>query len=173
MTPERLELTPALWQTTLGVLTSYRLRRVEGGCLWYGQRDAQTARAVLVGIPRQINRARNFEIPADALAELNTLVTRVRNDLVVVAQVHTHPGAETRHSLWDDAMMVSRKVFSLVLPRYSMLPCNIDTVGLHVHDGTKWMYLTREEAKGRLVVVEYAKALDEALLDETLIVDTR
>src|SRR5688572_20147140 len=109
MTPAMLKLTPAVWRATLDAFAPYQTSCVEGGCLWYGRRGGDTARALLVGVPKQINRPRNFEIPADALAELNALVPE---GLVVVAQVHSHPGLDTMHSPWDDDMMVSRRAFS-------------------------------------------------------------
>lgn len=149
MTPQVLHLTPALWRTTLDALAPYRDRRVEGGCLWYGHRESDVAHALLVGVPRQVNRARNFEIPADALAELNA---HVPDDLIVVAQVHSHPGTDTTHSWWDDALMVSRRAFSLVVPRYAELPCEPEGAGVHVYDGSSWVKLMPDERCRRLVI---------------------
>lgn len=149
MTPTTLQLTPAVWRATLDALEPYRRRRVEGGCLWYGRRGGGSARAVLVGIPNQVNHPRNFDIPADWLAELNGLVP---DGLIVVGQVHTHPGADTTHSPWDDRMMVSRKVFSLVLPHYAAPPCDISSVGVHTHDGHGWVKLLPAEVQRRLII---------------------
>jgi len=138
MTPKILILSAPLWQSTLQALARYGPRRVEAACLWYGDRKDDAARALAVGIPRQVNRARNFEIPADALAELNQLMS---DGLVVVAQVHSHPGSCTTHSPWDNAMMVSRKIFSLVIPHYAARPCDPAAAGIHVHDGARWIKL--------------------------------
>jgi len=149
MTPEYLTLSSALWQATLDALTPYRVSRVEGGCLWYGQRDVRAVRAEVVGIPRQTNRPRNFAISPEALAELNALIP---DDLVVVAQVHLHPGIATTHSQWDNEMMVSRRAFSLVLPRYAARPCDVHTVGVHVHDGRGWVKLREAEGRRRVIV---------------------
>lgn len=165
MTPATLEFPPTLWDTTLDALKPYRARRVEGGCLWYGHRDGQTAYAVLVGVPKQINRPYNFEIPADALAELNT---HIGDGLVVVAQIHSHPGGSTTHSHWDDAMILSRKMFSLVLPHYARLPCTINMAGVHVYDGRQWVKLAPEVGMSRLRVMT-----GDGKLDGPRMVDTR
>ncbi len=157
MTPTTLEFTPALWRATLDALRPYSTRHLEGGCLWYGRRDGQMARADLVGVPKQVNRPRNFEIPADALAELNS---RIGDELVVVAQVHSHPGVDTTHSPWDDTMMLSRKAISLVLPHYARPPCEIDMAGVHVYDGTRWVKLEPEVGRSKLRVVMGIGELD-------------
>lgn len=149
MTPAQLRFSMPLWQATLNVLALYREQQVEAGCLWYGQREDDAAYATLVGMPKQINRRRNFEIVSDALAELNA---RIPGDLVVVAQVHSHPGRDTTHSPWDNDMMVSRKVFSLVLPFYGALPCDWSKIGMHAHDGQHWVKLPQAEMVDRLVV---------------------
>lgn len=165
MTPTILILRPALWQATLQALAPYHRRRVEGGCLWYGARDDDIARAVAVGIPRQVNWARNFEIPADALADLSR---RMPENLVVVGQIHCHPGSDTTHSPWDDAMIVSRRVFSLVLPYYAAPSCDLSVVGVHVHEGTRWVRLSAGAIRERLVV---ETASDNT--SEPLVVDER
>lgn len=171
MTPETLELTPSVWQATLVALAPYRTGRVEGGCLWYGWRNSEHAWAVLVGVPKQINRADHFAIPAEALAELNALIP---DAFVVVAQVHTHPGVGTTHSAWDDTMMVSRKLFSLVLPRYAALPCEVGAAGVHIHDGNWWVKLPPEASRGRLKVVDRDVRHDRSARDVTLtLVDAR
>lgn len=165
MTSATLTVIPSVWEATLDALAPYHARQVEGGCLWYGRRDAEGTRAVLVGIPKQVNRPRNFEIPANALAELNA---RVPEDLVVVAQVHSHPGQCTRHSPWDDGLVVSRKIFSLVVPRYAARPCELASAGVHSFDGMCWVKLAPEEASRRLLL-EHGGAFPVAVA----VVDTR
>lgn len=149
MTPATLRFGPAIWRATLDVMGPYRIGKLEGGCLWYGLHEGGYGQATLVGVPRQQNRALNFEISADALADLNMLVP---DGLVVIAQVHSHPGSNTTHSRWDDKMMVSRKVFSLVLPRYAALPCDLPSVGVHAHDGRRWVKLPRADGLRRLIM---------------------
>ena len=149
MTPTRLEVDPQVWEQTVKMLQQYTAARVEAGCLWYGSRDADRAFATLLGVPKQINRPLNFEIPADALAEINLLVP---SDVVVVAQIHSHPGSDSTQSCWDDRMIVSRRAVSIVIPNYGALPCDLALAGVHIHDGRHWVKLDARGAADRVIV---------------------
>jgi hypothetical protein len=140
-----------LWETTIGLIQPYATRGVESGCFWYGTRTESAAFAVTVGIPFQVNRRRNFEIPSEAMA---ALVGRLpSSDLVAVAQIHTHPGEDTAHSPWDDDLVVSRKIYSLVLPRYGKLPCPTDTARIHRFAEGRWLALDPADATERIRVL--------------------
>lgn len=145
-----LFVTTRLWELTLDVMAPYSERGVEAGCFWYGTRTPDTDFALVAGIPRQINRPQNFEIPSDALAELITALPPA--GLVAVAQIHTHPGTDTKHSPWDNDMVVSRKLYSLVLPRYGRRPCPLGAVAVHAFGEGGWQRLSREEAATRILL---------------------
>ena len=133
-----------MWENTLDLMAPYAERGVEAGCFWYGMRGIEADFAVLCGIPQQINRAQNFDIPSDDLA---TLVSALPTEgLVTVAQIHTHPGRETTHSRWDDGLIVSRKIYSLVLPHYGKRPCVPNAVSVHEFRGAEWHSLASKEA---------------------------
>lgn len=75
--------------------------------------------------------------------------------LGIVAQVHSHPGADTRHSDGDDdlILMPYNGMFSLVVSNYgsgSLLPEH--GAGLHQYQGGRWV-LTETDAPAALVVV--------------------
>jgi len=64
------------------------------------------------------------------------------HSLGVVAQVHSHPGYDTRHSDGDDqlVLMPFEGMFSLVVAdfgRGSLLPA--EGAGLHQHQGGRWV----------------------------------
>jgi hypothetical protein len=164
MSPDALVLPEAIWPRTLELLARYRRARVEGGCLWYGRREGARATAMLIGVPKQANRMRNFEIPSGALAELNL---QIPDGLVVVAQLHLHPGPDTRHSTWDDQLVVSQRVFSLVLPNFGAPPCSLGSAGIHTHDGRTW---TRLPAPFGLSRVRFSPT---AAMHPQTMVDTR
>jgi hypothetical protein len=105
----------------------------------------------MVGIPDQINRPTNFEVLADALAEL--VESLPVSGLVAVAQVHTHPGADTQHSPWDDAQAISRKVYSLVLPWYGSGEPSLDSVGVHCFVSGRWVSLAPDDVVERIVML--------------------
>lgn len=133
-----LEVPEAVWQSTQAIFEGFARREVEGGCLWYGARKTDLTRVELVGVPRQLNRRQNFEIPPDALAELNAAVPEAYE---VVGQVHGHPGDDVRHSWWDDDLVVSRRIVSLVLPAWGAGPVAMDDVGVHVFQDGAWRRL--------------------------------
>ena len=146
-----LSVSSGLWEATIRLLQPYAMREVESGCFWYGNRTETAGFALLVGIPFQINHRRNFEIPSEALA---TLVRSLPSpDLVVVAQIHTHPGEDTEHSPWDDDLMVSRKIYSLVLPRYGRLPCPIEAARVHRFVEGRWLTVDPADPASRIRVL--------------------
>lgn len=141
MTAPPIRGSEAQWERTLDVFEPFVARGVEGGCLWYGRRE--TGSVELIGIPRQHNHQRNFEIPAEALADLNLMVPA---GLSVLAQLHAHPGRTVRQSPWDDMVIVSRRVTSIVLPFYGCRPIELHDCGIHqVVDG-RWVLLDRRSA---------------------------
>jgi len=142
-------LTTRLWELTPDLMAPYAERGVEAGCFWFGTRTPEAGFALVAGIPRQINRPRNFEIPSDALAELITALPPA--GLVAVAQIHTHPGTDTGHSPWDNDLVVSRKLYSLVLPGYGRRPCPVDAVAVHEFSQGRWQRLSSDDATRRIL----------------------
>jgi hypothetical protein len=142
-TPPNLLVTDALWSLTSGLFNTYATRRVEAGCFWYGVRGHDRSMASVIGIPRQQNRPWNFEIDADDLA--NLMEAASHQGLALVAQLHTHPGDDTNHSPYDDSRIVSRKIYSIVLPNYGRGEWNPRIVGVHQFDGTHWRRVAPHE----------------------------
>ena len=146
--PSVLLVTGSVWRATRELFSKYATKRVEAGCFWYGQRAEGSAVAVLLGVPRQLNRPRNFEIRADDLARLTETVSKL--DLVAVAQLHSHPGLNVAHSPWDDSLVVSKRVYSLVLPNYGRDPIPLRAVGVHRFEEERWLRLSSDVAKAAI-----------------------
>lgn len=144
--PDKLVVPDLLWQMTLTLFQEYTQKELEAGCFWYGVRTKDVACAMVLGMPRQINRRTNFSVSADSLA---LLVSKVCDPtgLVAVAQLHIHPGIDVRHSPWDDQQVVSRNVYSLVLPNYGRVPISLDSIGVHRYETNRWKRLSRETAR--------------------------
>src|ERR1700687_5976800 len=135
-----------LWCATLEVFQPYARRGVEAGCFWYGTRSEDFALASLIAVPQQVNGKQNFHIPADSLAEMTQVASA--SGLVAVAQIHTHPGVDVKHSPWHDAQIVSQNVWSVVIPNYGKQPIDLSDLGVHRFREGRW---------GRLTVDEVAK----------------
>ena len=157
--PSKLIVSDTLWRQTLELLQQYTLKKLEAGCFWYGLRTEDTACALTLGIPRQINRPKSFEIAADDLAALITAACNPAA-LVAVAQLHIHPGSHVHHSPWDDQQIVSRNVYSLVLPDYCKSPVRFDSIGVHRFENNRWTLMSPDAAR-------------QAVTITTSIVDTR
>jgi hypothetical protein len=147
--PAKLMVPQLLWQRTMDIFESYTRQKLEAGCFWYGLRTEGRATALSVGIPRQENRPRNFQIDGDDLAILTQVACEP--GLVAVAQIHLHPGTDVRHSPWDDEQIVSRNIYSLVLPNYGKPPVLFETVGVHRFESGRWTRLATDIAETAIV----------------------
>ena len=101
--------------------------------------------------PRQRMSWGNYYISAQALGEV---VHKLPSNWKPLAQVHSHPGMSVEHSNYDDRMVSSRRVLSLVFPSYGRggrpFPFG---VGMHEWQGNYWHLLDVEMAQRRVVVV--------------------
>lgn len=124
----------------------------ESGAIWYGDRHADGGGLVrLVVAPRQAMRRGNYEIPADAVAEI---VHQLPDGWGPLAQVHSHPGVWVEHSRYDDAMALSQRALSLVFPMYGRYPPTSFPVGVGVHERQdRYWHLLPDDAAARRVRV--------------------
>ncbi|MBA2719041.1 MAG: hypothetical protein H0U52_07360 [Chloroflexi bacterium] len=148
----RIAIGPDVWPSTLDVFARFAATRMEGGCFWYGVRSVrpeEPSQVATVGIPKQVNRPRNFSIPADALADLNAAI---RDDHEVLAQLHGHPSWDVAMSEWDEDLAVSRRIVSLVLPFWGSLDrLALEQIGIHVFGDGGWRRLGPVEASDLFV----------------------
>jgi hypothetical protein len=149
--PPLILVPDTLWEKTLAVFQQYTRKRTEAGCLWYGIRTSDVSLACGLGIPRQTSRPLNFTITADALSVLTQ--TACADGLVAIAQIHLHPATDVAHSCWDDTQIVSRNVYSVVLPRYGSNPIRLRDIGLHRFQHGEWQRLSVEEAQRSMRIV--------------------
>lgn len=146
--PRSLIISGDAWRVTCSLLGPYASLQVEAGLYWYGIRSNEAASVTVVGIPHQTNRKGNFEVTDDDLAEL---VLAIPDGLVVVAQIHTHPGSDTGHSSWDDDLAVSQKILSLVFPRYGR-NLKLEDAGAHEYIADRWEHLSPRDSAKRIVL---------------------
>jgi hypothetical protein len=146
--PKSLIISGEAWRATTSLLAPYADAQIEAGLYWYGIRSSEAAIVSVVGIPHQTNREGNFEVTDLDLAEL---VLAIPDELVVVAQIHTHPGSDTQHSSWDDELAVSQKIMSLVFPKYGRNP-KLEDVGVHEYVDGRWWHLPPRDVAERIVL---------------------
>jgi proteasome lid subunit RPN8/RPN11 len=118
-------------------------RRAEALVLWAGRTVDSTSIVTSIIVPRTDHG------PGHVLADEATVNDAARlarrAHLGVIAQVHSHPGSDTRHSDGDDrlVLMPFDGMFSLVVARYGQGGLTRgEGVGLHQFQHGRWVYIT-------------------------------
>lgn len=118
-------------------------RRHEGVVLWLG-RVQDTATLVLAAItPPAVTSPGRVHLDEHTVGAVAR--TARAHGLGVVAQVHSHPGEDTRHSDGDDqlVLMPFEGMFSLVVASYGTGALDPDQgLGLHQHQDGRWVRIT-------------------------------
>ena len=152
-----LILSDATWKELLAMLATSPpgVERVAylDGCRASDGKDDKVGIATTVSVPFAIQRAGHFTVDAEEMSRAGAHLRRY--GLVRLAQVHTHPGDDTRHSRTDDENAYSRKAgaVSIVLPRHAAGDPRPTDGTVHVHDGHVWRQLSRREAEGFIRIV--------------------
>jgi hypothetical protein len=126
-----------------------RAGRNESAVFWYGPKDdAGNATVCYVVAPKQISRPRNYLVPAPEVSEM---VRRLKPGWRPIAQIHSHPGDNVEHSVYDDRMAISIKALSLVVPRYGHWSGTFpERVGVHEWQNSHWHLLSLDAAQARI-----------------------
>lgn len=139
---------------TIDAVRSYGTwrRRHEGVAYWLGNDDGETTMVVIVVAPIADTGPGHFRVSA----EENARVIRLAHEygLIVVGQVHSHPGNRTTHSAGDDrdAFMPSEGMYSLIIPNYARRRPPITTWGIHRYENGIFRKLTDEERANQVRV---------------------
>lgn len=124
-------------------------------CFWYGVRDVADIEAEVraVIVPRQRQARRNYLVPVDSVRDVQQRVAPL--SVVNLAQVHSHPGADTEHSIYDDEMANSRRALSIVIPHYGHWQSDWP-IGIGVHEFQRgyWHRLDDRTAGHRVAVAD-------------------
>jgi hypothetical protein len=128
-----------------------RSGRRECGLFWYGTRAPNgNAEVSHVMVPRQYMSWGNYHVDAQSLAEV---VQQLPPEAKPLAQVHSHPGTNVEHSIYDDEMMSSRKALSIVFPRYGQVEEPFPAgVGIHEWQTGYWHLLEPAQAGQRVLL---------------------
>jgi hypothetical protein len=146
----RLLVTEAVAEQTRRYLqrsTGAAGRRHEGIVLWAG-RSVGLDTAVAAAVAVVADHGRGFVHVAAAAVGAAARAARAHG-LAVLAQVHSHPGSDTRHSDGDDqlVLMPYEGMFSLVVGRYgdgALHPAH--GAGLHQFQDGRWVWIDPVDA---------------------------
>lgn len=145
-----LTIVDATWQELLSLLATSppgveRVAYLEGFRI-PDRDDTASAVVTTVTVPHAQQYPDHFTVSADEMSRAGQHL-RTRG-LVRLAQVHTHPGSDTRHSPYDDEHAYSRKAgaISIVLPRHAHGEPTPTGGSVHVHDGERWHRLSAHDA---------------------------
>jgi hypothetical protein len=117
--------------------------RHEGIVFWAGRQDGYDQLIAAVIVPRAIHGLGFVQVSADEVGEA-AYQARARR-LAVLAQVHSHPGDDTRHSDADDnlVLMARETMFSIVVARYGdrgITPA--EGAGIHQFQDDRWIQVS-------------------------------
>jgi proteasome lid subunit RPN8/RPN11 len=133
-----------------------RARPPHEGLVWWLGRQIGADTLVLACHSPPCESGPRFVFTDEAAVGAGSRMARVRR-LGIVAQVHSHPGADTRHSDGDDDIMLMPfgGMFSLVVGNYgadAILP--EDGAGLHQFQDGRWILVRQAEPALIVVPVE-------------------
>lgn len=119
-----------------------------------------------LSVPYAVQSAGHFTVSAEEMSRAGAHLRRY--GLVRLAQVHTHPGHDTRHSPTDDKSAYSRKAgaLSIVLPWHAAGDPSPTDGTVHVHDGQGWRQLSQADAEAFICVIPATVDTRPARVDE-------
>ena len=106
-----------------------------------------------VSVPNAVQSAGHFTVSAEEMSRAGAHLRH--HGLVRLAQIHTHPGYDTRHSPTDDESAYSRKAgaVSIVLPWHAADDPSPTSGTVHVRDGHGWRQFSQAEAEAFIRVI--------------------
>ena len=152
-----LILTDATWKQMLAMLATSpagveRIAYLDGIRAAAGAgRDIGIVTTVTV--PHAVQSAGHFTVCAQEMSRAGAHLRQ--HGLVRLAQVHTHPGHDTRHSVIDDERAYSRKAsaVSIVLPWHAADTPSPTDGAVYVHENLGWRRLSQVDAEAFIRII--------------------
>jgi proteasome lid subunit RPN8/RPN11 len=126
--------------------------RHEGVVFWVGRETGADQLVAMAIIPRAVHGPAFFRISASEVGKV-AHQARTRR-LVVLAQVHSHPGTDTRHSDADDTLVLMARegMFSIVVGNYGDDGITVEEgAGIHQFQDGRWVQI--EDSNTAVIVV--------------------
>lgn len=140
-------LSQLIWETLLDEFRWPRsaVERVAyiDGIAWAGISIATT-----LTFPNAEMHPTYFTVSGDAMSEAGQHFRRFGMERL--AQVHTHPSRDVRHSPFDDENAYSQMdgALSIVLPNHARRRPDLTDCGVHLRDGSGWRRLGARDIEG-------------------------
>ena len=129
----------------------------EGLCYWAGREDADLTSLEAAVVPAARHGRYGVFVSEAAFAEVARQARAM--GLGILAQVHSHPGRDTRHSDGDDDLVVMPfdNMLSLVAPYYGRTLRAITDFSVHQFQDRRWVLCTRESVSSAFDTVPHDK----------------
>ena len=124
----------------------------EGLCYWAGREDPDLTSLEAVLVPKAQHGKFGVFVSEAAFADV---ARRARGmGLGILAQVHSHPGRDTRHSDGDDDLIVMpfENMLSLVAPYYGRFLCAVTDFSVHQFQNRRWVLCHRRSVSASFEV---------------------
>lgn len=145
----RFRIAPDLIDRTRRALTTfYEAGRYEGGhegiCFWAGLERPDETHLKAVIVPNA--RHERLGVFVSAVEFGNAVEEAHRMGLGILAQVHSHPGVDTRHSDGDDDLVVMpfENMLSVVAPFYGRRVRSIGDCSVHQLQNHRWALCSKK-----------------------------
>ncbi len=148
----RIVVSSAVAERTIAHLAAEGRREVphEGLVWWLGRRIGDDT-YVLSSVAPPVDSGPQHVFADEAAVGAAAAAARQRR-LGIVAQVHSHPGGDTRHSDGDDklVLMPFETMFSIVIADYGNATMDARGAGVHQYQDGRWVWIVNAD---RAVVV--------------------
>ena len=141
-------------ETRRALLTFYEAGRGDGGhegiCFWAGIEGPDVTRLEAVILP--VARHEPLGVFVSAVDFANAAEEAHGMGMGILAQVHSHPDADTRHSDGDDELVVMpfENMLSIVAPFYGRTVRSISNFSVHQFQDHRWVLCSGESVLSNL-----------------------
>lgn len=153
----RFLLSDAVVDRTREALVSFALAGIrdgghEGLVFWAGLQHGHLAAFTTVVIPDADHSAQGVFVQESAYGR--AVAAAKRSGVVLLAQVHSHPGADARHSDGDDDLIIMpfEGMLSIVVPNYGVGWHGMTEAKVHQFQDQRWKLCSGPSVRRRITV---------------------
>ncbi|MEX2374808.1 MAG: Mov34/MPN/PAD-1 family protein [Dehalococcoidia bacterium] len=124
----------------------------EGLVFWAGLENGPFAALTTVVVPAADHSSRGVFITESAYGSAVSEARRA--GVVLLAQVHSHPGADARHSDGDDELIIMpfEGMLSIVVPNYGIGWQDLMNAKVHQFQGGRWILCLEESVRRGITI---------------------